>query len=49
MNCKKLKALIKDEKMAVTDYNRLGLPTLAKDEKKHKLYLEAMLKKKKCR
>lgn len=39
MSCKKLKELIKDEKMAAKEYRHYGLPSLAKDEAHHKRVL----------
>lgn len=38
-SCKKLKELIKDEESGYKTYRNLGLKNLAKDEKRHKLYL----------
>ncbi len=42
---KKLKYFIKDEKQASKEYRKYGLPNLAKDEAKHRRYLNKMLKK----
>lgn len=39
MSCKKLNELIKDEKMAAKEYRHYGLPSLAKDEAKHRRIL----------
>ena len=44
---RKIKALIKDEKMATKEYKLLGLHNLSKDEHKHRLFLQK-LQKKKC-
>jgi hypothetical protein len=41
---KRLKALIKDEKMAVHEYHSLGLHKLEADEYRHKVYLKKVLK-----
>lgn len=40
---RKLKALIKDERMASREYRRLGLPSLAKDEARHRAFLTKKL------
>lgn len=40
----KLKALIKDEKMAAHEYHALGLHKLEADEYKHKMYLKKIYK-----
>jgi hypothetical protein len=45
MNCKKRNALIREERSAAREYDRLGLHSLAKDERKH----AKILSKKKCR
>jgi len=42
---KKLRCLIKDEKQASQEYRKLGLPSLAKDEAKHRRVLKRKLKK----
>lgn len=39
---RKIKALIKDEKMATKEYAHLGLHNLSRDEHKHKLFLEKL-------
>ena len=41
---KKLEYFIKDEKNANKEYLKYGLPNLAKDERKHKKFLEKKLK-----
>jgi hypothetical protein len=41
---RKLKALIKDEKQASAEYKRLGLPSLARDEARHRRFLLAKKK-----
>jgi hypothetical protein len=45
MTKKKLKYLIADEKKAVKMYRKYGLPTLARDEAKHRRILMRKLKK----
>lgn len=47
MSCKKLKELIKDEKMASKEYRHYGLPSLAKDEARHRKVLLRELKRRK--
>lgn len=42
---RKLKSLIKDEKMASKEYHQLGFHNLAKDEAKHKKFLIKQMKK----
>jgi len=42
---KKIQYFIKDERKAAKEYKRLGLPGLAKDEKKHMNFFK-MLKRK---
>lgn len=41
---KKLKYLIKDEHKATREYRKLGLPTLSRDEAKHRRILTRKLK-----
>lgn len=41
---RKLKSLIRDEKMASKEYRSYGFKSLAKDEAKHKRFLEKKLK-----
>jgi hypothetical protein len=41
---RKIKAFIRDEKMAVKEYKRYGLKNLARDEKKHSIFLKKKLK-----
>lgn len=41
---KKLQYLIKDEKKAVKEYRKLGLPSIARDEAKHRRILQRRLK-----
>jgi rubrerythrin len=41
---KKLKYFIKDEKQASKTYIKYGFPNLAKDERKHKRFLQKKLK-----
>jgi hypothetical protein len=43
---RKLKALIKDERMASKEYAKYGFKGLAKDEKSHSVYLTKMLRRK---
>ena len=43
--CKKLKEFVSDEKKGNRDYLKYGLKNLAKDERKHKLYLMRIIKK----
>jgi len=40
----KVKALIKDENMAVHEYHSLGLHNLEADEYRHKMFLKKMYK-----
>ena len=40
----KIKYFIKDERKASKEYRHLGLPSLARDEAKHKRFFEKMLK-----
>ena len=40
--------MIKDEKKGYEEYKKYGLNNLARDEHKHKVYLNSMLNKKKC-
>lgn len=42
---KKRKYFIKDEKKAIREYRKAGLPNLAKDEAKHLKYLQGLKKK----
>lgn len=42
---KKIKALIKDERMAAKEYRKYNLPQIARDESKHRRILIRMLKK----
>jgi hypothetical protein len=46
---RKLKSLIKDERNAVKEYNKLGFSSLAKDENKHRIFLEKQIKKQKSK
>jgi len=41
---KKVKYLIKDERMATNEYHKLGLHNIEHDERKHKNYLIKLLK-----
>jgi hypothetical protein len=41
---KKLKYFIKDEKKAAKEYRKYGFPCLAKDESKHRRFLQKKLK-----
>jgi hypothetical protein len=42
---KKLQYLIKDERKASKEYHKLGFHNLAKDENKHRIFLEKYIKK----
>ena len=45
LTCKKLKEMIKDEKIGARIYQKYRLPNLAKDERKHARILNKKLKK----
>jgi|GEM_PF-6117681 len=42
--CKKLKEFIQDESKGSLEYKKYGLNSLAKDERKHKLYLRRIIR-----
>lgn len=45
LNCNKIKEMIKDESKGNKEYRRYNLFNLAKDESKHKRFLQNKLKK----
>lgn len=48
ISCGKIDYFIKDEKHADREYSKLGLPKLAKDERKHMMFFKG-LRMKQCR
>jgi hypothetical protein len=44
LTCSKLRYFIADEKKAVQEYKKYGLPSLGKDEAKHRIFLMGKLK-----
>lgn len=47
LSCSRIKAMILDEKKGYHEYKKYNLNTLAKDEYRHKIYLNS-IKKKMC-
>jgi hypothetical protein len=45
LSCKLLKEYIKDEKQGARSHSKHGLPNLAKDERRHRLFLTRIYKK----
>jgi hypothetical protein len=44
LNCSKIREFIRDETIGAKDYISYGLPNLARDEKRHKIFLKKKLK-----